>query len=70
MNTGLNSAYFMLKKLFRKYFQYGRMTFMKCSKFYFSAANIYAQFAPVNTGLNSAYIMTHNFFESTSGMRE
>ena len=72
VSTELNSAHFVWRHLFRKYFRYARMTSLKYSKFNFSAAisNIYAQFAPVNRGLYSASIMPNNFFKSTSGIRE
>ena len=72
VNRGLNSAYFMRKQRFRKYFWYARMASLKFSKcnFYAAISNIYAQLAPVNRGLNSAYLMPKNFFESTSRMRK
>ena len=64
VNKGLNSASIRLQQLFRKYFQYTRMTSLKFSKFNFAAAvdNIYAQFAPVKRGLNSAYIILQQLF--------
>ena len=64
VSTESNSAHFVWRHLFRKYFRYARMTSLKFSKFNFSAAisNIYAQFAPVNRGLNSAYFMCKQRF--------
>ena len=71
-STKSNSAHFVRRQLFRKYFRYAQMTSLKFSKFDFSAtiSNINAQFAPVNKGLNSASIRLQKLFESTSGMRE
>ena len=64
MNSGLNSSYFMLKQIFRKYFRYARMTSLKFPKFNSSAAisSIYAQFVPVNRELNSASFMLKQLF--------
>ena len=64
VNRGLNSAYFMLKQRFRKYFRYARMASLNFSKLNFSAAisNIYAQLAPVNRGLNSAKNLFRKYF--------
>ena len=54
---------FRLKRTFRKYFRYARITSLKFSKFNFSItiSNINAQFAPVNNG-NSASIMLQQLF--------
>ena len=70
VNRGLNSAYFMLQQLFRKYFRHAQMTSLKFSKFNFSAviSNIYAQFAPVSRGVYSAYFTFQQLFESTPCM--
>ena len=67
VSTASNSAHFVFRHFFQKYFRYARMMSLKFLKFYFSAAirNIYAQFTPVNRGLNSASIMPN-----ISGMRE
>ena len=64
VNMGLNSAYIMLQKHFRKYFRYAQMTSLKCINSNFSAviSNTYAQFAPVNKGFNYAYIMIEQLF--------
>ena len=46
----------MLQQLFRNYFRYAQMIWLKFSIFNFTAAvdNINAQFAPVSRGLYSA----------------
>ena len=57
MNSRLNSSYFMLKQIFRKYFRYALMTSLNIA-----ISSIYAQFVPVNRGLNSAYFMLKQLF--------